>query len=760
MPPSTSVCVTTMSGSNMHHCEPGPSKLAKCGKFDPRLPGTANSGQPKKRPGRPRIREHGNDRVGDGLSSQKGPCPGDDNLCVSGDEIDLSSESDYNVFAGGDEGKEMDECVRQKKYSYLQSQDGRPAEMYRTDLIHRVRAGEFDEDDSSDDESGDVKMVKLYDKWREEWSTGVQVPVNIVALPDFRSSAYDLQPRPKRNPYKMPRKMIGKEGKKYVRENTHEISPVLSLRLYEGDRLDEIWLLKYNEIRLRSGRAEVFLNDLLSAINEFEIDCYKNIHRALLEPLHSPSTKGIDEDAPCDICRLKDCEQDDDMVYCEGCHMCVHLSCYGLQEVPTEEWTCKTCEVKVGLRPPCILCPVTGGAMKSTKNGDQWAHIVCALYMPECRFGNAEERENIMALEEIPDERWKMRCSICDTRQGACIQCCVKSCATAFHVSCAQRKGLEMRIEQGPEDEIKFITLCERHSHNSHKEDDLAGDIRRIEGRTKPVNHSSDSIFSKSEEVRRIEQHFYLFVNWEKISKRLGLDQMLVSDLYEYWKQKRHRNSGRALAKNAHDEIFVGDTVKLCLPGALGDQIKAQSTFLCKRQLVYGVGRLLKDLDMCRNLIYMQKKREKEKMEKMEIDFKVIDTIFKMVTSPVPFGQRANEIMKVEFEKIMSPDEIEEVLRLSDNENVSESSGISTLNVPVPGLRNFPQTKMSSSPSKHNYPSPANGEDQNKNTVGKRMCRKRSKTIALDDSSPPAAKRLRERNGMVSPRYTKRGAAI
>lgn len=36
-------------------------------------------------------------------------------------------------------------------------------------------------------------------------------------------------------------------------------------------------------------------------------------------------------------------------------------------------------------------------------------------------------------------------CALCKERVGACINCAVKSCKTAYHVTCAFKRGLEMK---------------------------------------------------------------------------------------------------------------------------------------------------------------------------------------------------------------------------------------------------------------------------------------------------------------------------
>ena len=50
------------------------------------------------------------------------------------------------------------------------------------------------------------------------------------------------------------------------------------------------------------------------------------------------------------------------------------------------------------------MCPNRDGALKRTDTGS-WAHVVCALYIPEVRFGNVSTMEPIV-LGLVPQERY------------------------------------------------------------------------------------------------------------------------------------------------------------------------------------------------------------------------------------------------------------------------------------------------------------------------------------------------------------------
>jgi hypothetical protein len=95
------------------------------------------------------------------------------------------------------------------------------------------------------------------------------------------------------------------------------------------------------------------------------------------------------------------------LVYCDGqsCTVAVHQACYGIVTVPTGPWYCRKCESQErSVKVKCELCPSKHGALKRTDNSG-WAHVVCALYIPEVRFGNVTTMEPIQ-LQLIPTERF------------------------------------------------------------------------------------------------------------------------------------------------------------------------------------------------------------------------------------------------------------------------------------------------------------------------------------------------------------------
>lgn len=126
----------------------------------------------------------------------------------------------------------------------------------------------------------------------------------------------------------------------------------------------------------------------------------------------------------CCVCADDNGTADNLLVYCDGdgCRVAVHEACYGIRNLPKDEWFCRACEHKnkllaehkssssssLALLPSndlfnsicCQFCPLREGALKICDNG-KWSHVVCALYIPEVTFGSIRTMEPIIDRKSV-----------------------------------------------------------------------------------------------------------------------------------------------------------------------------------------------------------------------------------------------------------------------------------------------------------------------------------------------------------------------
>ncbi|XP_068178149.1 protein AF-17-like isoform X2 [Antennarius striatus] len=225
----------------------------------------------------------------------------------------------------------------------------------------------------------------------------------------------------------------------------------------------------------------------------------------------------------CCVCSDERGWAENPLVYCDGhgCSVAVHQACYGIVQVPTGPWFCRKCESQErAARVRCELCPHKDGALKRTDSGG-WAHVVCALYIPEVQFANVLTMEPII-LQYVPHDRYIKTCYICEDHGreskascGACMTCNRPGCRQAFHVTCAQMAGL-LCEEEGPEaDNVKYCGYCKHHYNKMQKKlrssENTGSTFSHSRGRSRSPSqdkhHHHRQRKSHKDKVRQRERH-------------------------------------------------------------------------------------------------------------------------------------------------------------------------------------------------------------------------------------------------------------
>lgn len=131
--------------------------------------------------------------------------------------------------------------------------------------------------------------------------------------------------------------------------------------------------------------------------------------------------------------------------------------------------------------------------MKPTTDG-RWAHLACAIWIPETCLSDIKTMEPIDGLSRINKDRWKLLCSICGVSYGACIQCSNSTCRVAYHPLCARAAGLCVELEdedrlhlisvEDDEDDqcIRLLSFCKKHRQPSNERtafDERIGQVAR-----------------------------------------------------------------------------------------------------------------------------------------------------------------------------------------------------------------------------------------------------------------------------------------
>ncbi|XP_029902192.1 bromodomain-containing protein 1 isoform X2 [Myripristis murdjan] len=460
--------------------------------------------------------------------------------------------------------------------------------------------------------------------------------------PKFRTVEYNLPAVPKR-----PATFY-----KYQEKTEEELDEETE---YDMDEEDYAWLDLVNEKRRSEGVSQVSHNVFEFLVDRFEKESY-------LESLCQDSEQQvpIDEDAVCCICMDGECHNSNAILFCDMCNLAVHQECYGVPYIPEGQWLCRHCLQSPTQPADCILCPNKGGAVKKTDD-DRWGHVVCALWVPEVGFSNTTFIEPIDGVSHIPPARWKLTCYLCKEKGiGACIQCHKANCYTAFHVSCAQKAGLFMKMEPvkevtetgEPTFSVKKTAYCGAHTPSGCVRRPLTiyDDAKHKNGLCKKVDKGKGAGKGKSKGKKKkkskkpepeIEEEvatpaivpnfpphrLQTILNQVSVQKKKAFVELVLN----YWTLKRQSRNGLPLIRRLHTSM---QSQKNAQPG-LQRQSEEQSRAL-KEQLKEW-HRLRHDLERARLLLELIRKREKLKREEMKLQ----QTLLEMQLTPFTILLRA-----------------------------------------------------------------------------------------------------------------------
>uniref|UniRef100_A0A4W6BQW2 Bromodomain containing 1b n=1 Tax=Lates calcarifer TaxID=8187 RepID=A0A4W6BQW2_LATCA len=417
---------------------------------------------------------------------------------------------------------------------------------------------------------------------------------------------------------------------KYTERTAEELDEEVE---YDMDEEDYAWLELINEKRKSEGVSQVSHNLFEFLMDRFEKESY------LATQGQSDLQSLVDEDAVCCICMDGDGADSNVILFCDSCNIAVHQECYGVPYIPEGQWLCRHC-LQCPSRPAeCVFCPNRGGALKKTDD-DRWGHVACALWVPEVGFSDTVFIEPIDGVRNIPPARWKLTCYLCKEKgAGACIQCDKMNCYTAFHVSCAQKAGLYMKMEPIKEVtasgattfSVKKTAFCCSHTPNGcdrrplniyeephpkngacHKRADKRGKARakKKSKRTEPEpepepetpTSSGPSITTSS---------FDTILNQVAVQRK----RLFVERVLSYWVLKRQSRNNVPLIRRLQanpQPPKAKQTDRMETNQALKEQLKEWH-------------RLRHDLERARLLLELIRKREKLKREEMKLQQSVLE---------------------------------------------------------------------------------------------------------------------------------------
>ncbi|KAM8754959.1 bromodomain and PHD finger-containing protein 3 isoform 2-T2 [Acanthopagrus schlegelii] len=406
---------------------------------------------------------------------------------------------------------------------------------------------------------------------------------------------------------------------------------------YDMDEEDTAWLEMVNAGRTSEGYSAVSPDTFELLVDRLEEEAYQEARS------RAPSQTTIDDDAFCCVCLDDECLNSNVILFCDSCNLAVHQECYGVPYIPEGQWLCRCCLQSPQKPVDCVLCPNRGGAFKQTSDG-RWAHVVCAIWIPEVCFANTVFLEPVEGVNNIPPARWKLTCYLCKQKgRGASIQCHKANCYTAFHVTCAQRAGLFMKIDpvretnvNGTTFSVKKTAFCEVHSppgQETGSDEESEGRVVGSRGRAsrgrsaytegpvtpKKGRKSEDDAKTDKKKGKKSPESPAQVTVPQIPTSRLNIlckgiifqrKNQFMQRLHNYWLLKRQSRNGVPLVRRLHSNIQSQRTT---------EQPEVDEKVSAAREALRYWQKLRHDLEKARLLVELIRKREKLKREQVKV---------------------------------------------------------------------------------------------------------------------------------------------
>lgn len=288
-----------------------------------------------------------------------------------------------------------------------------------------------------------------------------------------------------------------------------------------------------------------------------------------------------------------------------------------------------------------------------------------------------------MDVEKVPKTRWKLHCYICNQKMGACIQCGNKNCYQAFHVTCARRARLFLKMKT-PSGQLAVLdgsmvlrAFCDKHcptdytvEHDVHNATRAARKFykRNMKGRIWADNHAVANVIAAQQRNAITEQPSdesqtaggkntaagdkkkgqqpknvwrlpsgapvipqAVFVTVEASLQRFPFRKRkdYLSEACRYWTLKREARRGAALLKRLQLQMDSFSSMELTRRNfaSMGPDGKDR---LARR--VQFAEMLMKDLEQLKDLADKTVRREQQKLDAAELEEEFVDECYFPVT--------------------------------------------------------------------------------------------------------------------------------